>query len=440
MLLHVQWVAVWAALLLVIFGVKDYTVIDPDDPEEATDGLKMPDCDIDGRPLSEPSPPLAAPSLGGYEVAGQPTSGKCSSCGPVGRAWRWRQRATTRYRILHTPLRAEGVGVELRAIAATEGRAAAVRTALRWACGSAGAVLRLRALWVVVCFSLATFFVSKQWGDTETMLIPFLERHFGENVPIYTIHSINLWGCLLFPPLVGALTGARETFSVILPGMWLMAFSPVFITLSPTVLGAVLWLVFLTLGEVAWSPRHSAWAASVAPVGREGVFVAVASIKSLLITWPSNWFNGFMNDRWNPNCKKCRDSVGHFCDVLVLELGGHNAPNATASVASALEAATVSTAVGPEEYFCASQSRDGERCRGLSLSLAALSTTTSSSEQGNHTAAQLLCPSTCRECPGWSGEATMGWLWGTVLVTSLWSPLLVWLVLPFLRTCCAYYT
>eukprot|EP01049_Picozoa_sp_SAG25_P001350 SAG25_NODE_58_length_18473_cov_99.552846_21_plen_87_part_00 len=77
-------------------------------------------------------------------------------------------------------------------------------------------------------------------------------------MPAYTIHSINLWGCLLLPPLVGALTGARETFSVILPGMWLMAVSPAWVTIWPTVLGACAWLIFMTLGEVAWSPREPA--------------------------------------------------------------------------------------------------------------------------------------------------------------------------------------
>ena len=74
-----------------------------------------------------------------------------------------------------------------------------------------------------------------------------------------------------------------------------MAFAPALVTFSPTILGTALWLVMLTVGEVAWSPRQSAWSASVAPVGREGVFVAVASVKSLLISWPSQVFNGYMN-------------------------------------------------------------------------------------------------------------------------------------------------
>ena len=102
-----------------------------------------------------------------------------------------------------------------------------------------------------------------------------------------------------------------------MPGMWIMAFAPFFVAVSPTVVGTLLWLLMMTVGEVAWSPRQSAWAASVAPVGREGVFVAVASIKSLLISWPSQVFNGYMNQKFVPNCRQCRDAVGHFCDVLV---------------------------------------------------------------------------------------------------------------------------
>ena len=33
--------------------------------------------------------------------------------------------------------------------------------------------------------------------------------------------------------------------------------------------------------------------------------VAVASIKSLLISWPSQVFNGYMNQKFVPNCKVC---------------------------------------------------------------------------------------------------------------------------------------
>ena len=58
-----------------------------------------------------------------------------------------------------------------------------------------------------------------------------------------------------------------------------MAFAPAWLVYSQTIPMAYLWILQLTLGECLWSPRQSAWAATVAPPGREGVFVAVGSIK-----------------------------------------------------------------------------------------------------------------------------------------------------------------
>ena len=86
------------------------------------------------------------------------------------------------------------------------------------ACKSSVSVVRLRAFWRALAFTAAVFLISKQWGDMDTLLPAFLERHFGEDVPIYTIHSINLWMCLPGPPLAAALTSHLETFRVILPG------------------------------------------------------------------------------------------------------------------------------------------------------------------------------------------------------------------------------
>ena len=151
------WLAVWAALFLVYFCVADYTVVDPADPETMTDGLELPECDIEGLPLDQPRPAEEAGSAG----AGRRRREGC--CGKMEAMWRWRKQATRRYRLLHTPLRSEGLGSELRMIGAAQGWGTAVQTAARWSCASAGTVLRLRSLWMVICFSLSTFFVSKQW-------------------------------------------------------------------------------------------------------------------------------------------------------------------------------------------------------------------------------------------------------------------------------------
>jgi hypothetical protein len=46
------------------------------------------------------------------------------------------------------------------------------------------------------------------------------------------------------------------------------------------VLQVSLWVLLMTLGEVVWSPRSASYAASMAPVGREGIFLMMSS-------WPT---------------------------------------------------------------------------------------------------------------------------------------------------------
>ena len=141
----------------------------------------------------------------------------------------------------------------------------------------------------------------------------------------------------------------------------------------------------------------------------------------------SNYFNGYLNQRWNPNCKHCRDAVGHFCDVLT----------PIVAIAATSEANTThqQNATGTmlrAGFGCFSQS--GEQCLAIAAAVSAVTTTAQPpagiiADDGSG----LVCPHSCRQCEGWEGEATAQWLWGSVLVSSLCSPLLVWLFLPFLR-------
>lgn len=82
-------------------------------------------------------------------------------------------------------------------------------------------ILRLRNTWIVILFGFLTMTVGMNWTASEIVLPAFLERRFGESIPIYTIQSINLIMCLIFPPLLASLTAGREVFQVIMPGLWL---------------------------------------------------------------------------------------------------------------------------------------------------------------------------------------------------------------------------
>jgi len=234
----------------------------------------------------------------------------------------------------------------------------------------------------------------------DQLLPPFLERNYGEDVPIFLIHSLNMWIGMFGPSLAAALTMHLEAFEVMLPGLWVMALSPAWLAFDPSVEAVVCWIVFLSLGEVLWSPRLSAWIASVAPEGREGAFLALLSMKSLITTIPSTALNGWMNAVLNPNCPSCRDErTGHFCSELV-RLNG---------------------------------TFDGCSPPGLGIHHACVGDEHSGSMVARRYAdgSGLECPSTCQQCPGWEGDAKL--MWTIVLLSSISSPVMVQLSLKYLR-------
>lgn len=166
-------------------------------------------------------------------------------------------------------------------------------------------VLRLRNSWRVIVFSFATILVSLQWTASDLSLPPFLERRFGENIPIYTIQNIHMMGSMILPPFVGALTTGKEDFAVIIPGLWIMALSPMMLVLSPTIFGACAWQIVLTMGQILWSPRQDSWVASLAPTGMEGLFFAVSNSRALLVPL-GDFVMSWMNEKYNTNCSDCR--------------------------------------------------------------------------------------------------------------------------------------
>ncbi|KAL3786459.1 hypothetical protein ACHAW5_003526 [Stephanodiscus triporus] len=243
-------------------------------------------------------------------------------------------------------------------------------------------ILRMRATWRVMVFGLATSSIAMNWTASELILPAFLERRFGESTPIYIIQSINLFGCLILPPLVGAYTSGREDFSVFMPGLWVMAISPIFIAMSPNVIGACAWQVVMTVGEVFWSPRQGSWTASLAPTGSEGLFFAVSSARNVFGPL-TDFIMGAINEKYNSNCPECRDQYGHFCQNLSSD----------------------------ENLQCASVQ---ESCN-LFL-------------ENN----QQSCPGTCLQCPYWEPNDP-SICWYLLLLVSIVSPLCVWFFLPFLR-------
>ena len=236
---------------------------------------------------------------------------------------------------------------------------------------------------------------------------------FGDAAWLHCAHtlSLSLSQDGATPPLlhrVAALAPTLLRLQVMLPGLWVMAVSPLPLVLFPGVAATALWVGLMSLGEVIWSPRQSAWVAGLAPDGREGVFLALLSLKSLITTIPSTALNGYLNSAFVPNCPQCRDSHGHFC-AAPRDL----APDEAAQ-------GWLERGLGPAAHFaCASEV---EACVGTGFA--------EGLSAANLTGLQN-CPESCAACPGWTGDGRTLWL--IVLLTSLSSPVMVALTLNFLR-------
>ena len=66
-------------------------------------------------------------------------------------------------------------------------------------------------------------------------------------------------------------------------GLWVMASAPIFVILFDIEVGVwhvgfILWEIVFTIGECMWSPRLVAWTVTLAPIGKEGAFVALSQV------------------------------------------------------------------------------------------------------------------------------------------------------------------
>lgn len=163
-----------------------------------------------------------------------------------------------------------------------------------------------------------------------------------------------------------------------------MATSSIWVALFPTAAGACVWQVFMTAGEVLWSPRQISWTASLAPTGSEGLFFAVSSARNVMGPL-TDILMGALNEKYNTNCPECRDQYGHFCKDISTEAGNN------------LQCASVQESC---EIFLESD--------------------------------QQSCPATCLECPSWV-PTDPSTVWYLLLLVSIATPVCIWFFLPFLR-------
>jgi hypothetical protein len=101
-------------------------------------------------------------------------------------------------------------------------------------------------------------------------------------------------------PLVAAATTTTEHFTMIRRGAWISALSPLWLAAAQRYWAAVFFVVQLSVGEAAWSPRWYDLTMAMAPEGREGVFTALSSAPLFVAQLPTGMLSGALLSRYCP--------------------------------------------------------------------------------------------------------------------------------------------
>jgi MFS family permease len=138
----------------------------------------------------------------------------------------------------------------------------------------------------------------------------YWERTIGADAAIGTLSAINpigiVIGLVLFVPLAnkfnvfsmliyGAMISAFSLFPLAVPWEWMSSD-----IVRAHYLMALISMVILTIGEVAWSPKLYEYTAAIAPKGQEGTYLGLSLLPWFLAKTVVSILSGHMLEHWSP--------------------------------------------------------------------------------------------------------------------------------------------
>ncbi len=139
----------------------------------------------------------------------------------------------------------------------------------------------------------------------DATLPKFLVRAHGPDVNKGLVYAINPVVVIGAVPLLSAYLSNQDAFSQILLGAYISATSPIYLVWSDSVLAAALFVLHFSVGEAVWSPRYLEYQVSIAPEGREAVFMAIATAPMYLSKLPAGVFSGYLLQTYMAHAPVC---------------------------------------------------------------------------------------------------------------------------------------
>ena len=168
---------------------------------------------------------------------------------------------------------------------------------------TASEVSASRTFWQFLAMGVFTVNLKQVFRHLDATFPKFAVRAFGCDAPFGLIYAANPFLIVCGVPIVAAATTKRKHFDMIFLGAWVSAVAPFFLAFSQTYVGALTFVVVLSLGEMAWSPRWYDYTMACAPEGKEGVFGALALAPLFLAKLPTGVLGGVLLQTFCPGRK-----------------------------------------------------------------------------------------------------------------------------------------
>ncbi len=171
-------------------------------------------------------------------------------------------------------------------------------------------VIREPSLWRLLVLIALIIGVRAVYAYLYLLMPKYWLRTIGRDAAIGTLNTINpigiVIGLILFIPITnkfnvfkmliyGAMVSALALFPLALP--WDLYSHDI---VRAHYLMAILCMIIVTIGEVAWSPKLYEYTATIAPKGQEGVYLGLSLIPWFLAKTLVSAFSGHLLENWAP--------------------------------------------------------------------------------------------------------------------------------------------
>lgn len=150
---------------------------------------------------------------------------------------------------------------------------------------------------IFILLPVRTLF-AHQWLTLPT----YMERCFSAAVfeKYEWFQGINPLIIVIFVPLFAALTRKKSVITMMIIGTTVSALTTFILAPGPNVYTLITYVVLFSLGEALWSSRFLEWVAHLAPVGKVGAYMGIATLPWFFAKFTTGLYSGLMIERFIP--------------------------------------------------------------------------------------------------------------------------------------------